>query len=98
MSDQTVKANILETLTRWKVAMGSPSKTEPRIVQFKSHAPYMLTVSTEAIRDGFYDRLNALQGQHNTFWTGAAWQTQDSTALWNFTEYEILPKIMGSLS
>jgi hypothetical protein len=99
MSDQQVKANILRTLKRWKMAMGYPTSngTGPQIVQFKAHSPYMLTVSTEAIIGGFYDRLNALQGQHNTFWTGAAWQTQDSTALWNFTEHEILPMVMAAL-
>ena len=99
MSDQQVKADILKTLKRWKMAMGYPTSngTEPQILQFKSHSPYMLTVSTEAITNGFYDKVNGLQGQHNSFWTGAAWQTQDSTALWNFTEYQILPKIMASL-
>ena len=97
--EEKVKANILTSLNRWKIAMGHGSNngTKPEIMAFKCHSPYLLTVSNKAIMDGFYDKLNALQGQRNTFWTGAAWQIQDSTALWNFTELQILPKITASL-
>lgn len=98
LSDEEVKTDILQTLSRWRKVHSGSDSTEPRILRFKSHSPYMLTVSTKAISGGFYSKVNALQGQRNTFWTGAAWQTQDSTAIWNFTEYEIIPRIMESLT
>ena len=99
ISDLQVKTNILETLQRLKIARGrgTSKRSQPQILRFKDHSPYMLTVSTDAIQDGFYDRVNMLQGQHNTYWTGAAWQTQDSTAIWNFTEHQVLPLIVASL-
>ena len=99
LTDDEVKSNILDSLQRLKTSQGGESSNGslPRIVQFTNHSPYMLTVSTEAINDGFYKRVTMLQGQHNTYWTGAAWQTQDSTAIWDFTEAQILPYIVASL-
>ena len=99
ISDDEVKSNILNTLQRLKVSNdgATNSGSPPQILRFMNHSPYMLTVSTESLNDGFYDKANMLQGQYNTYWTGAAWQTQDSTAIWNFTEYQVLPFIMASL-
>ncbi|MRI32721.1 hypothetical protein EOPP23_06935 [Endozoicomonas sp. OPT23] len=37
-----------------------------------NHSPYGLTVSTEAIRNGFYSHLNHLQGRNSTYYVGAA--------------------------
>ncbi|KAL4903074.1 hypothetical protein BDW74DRAFT_186658 [Aspergillus multicolor] len=58
---------------------------EPEIAAFASHAPETLMVSTQDVANGFYKRLYALQGQQNTFYTGYAWCTDYSTALWNYT-------------
>jgi hypothetical protein len=44
------------------------------------------------IEAGFYTKLYALQGQRSTFYTGAAWNAQDSSMLWVFTE-ALLPAI-----
>jgi hypothetical protein len=65
---------------------------------FSSHAPFNLQVSVDALKNGFYKKLYALNGQQNTFWTGAAFQTQASDALWNYSEQYILPIVLGSLS
>lgn len=99
MSDNDVREDIVATLNRWKTASNQSivSSKKPEIIAFKSHSPYFLTVPVEAIRNGFYTRLNSLQGQRDTFYTGAAWETSDSTLIWNFTESRILPKIMTSL-
>lgn len=100
LTAEEVQANIIETLSRYNQTNGGASTqnaTTPRILEFRSHNPYMLTVTPEAIAGGFYDEVNQLQGHRNTYWTGAAWQTQDSTAIWNFTELEILPRIMAEL-
>ena len=99
ISDDEVKAKIVESLATWKKDTKSSEDhvLKPEIVAFAGHNPYMLTVSVDAIQNSFYDRLNELQGKRNTFWTGAAWQTQDSSQIWSFTEREILPKVLASL-
>ena len=99
MSEHEVRADIVASLARWKKAsnQSTGSSEEPRIVAFSNHSPYFLTVSVDAIKNGFYNELNSLQGERNTYFTGAAWQTSDSTAIWSFTETQILPVIVASL-
>lgn len=98
LTDDQVKANILHSISQVRTANNYTSTETPEIVEFHSHNPYELTVCVDAIRNGFYNKVNALQGESNTYWTGAAWESHDSTAIWNFTETEILPKILSSLN
>jgi hypothetical protein len=67
---------------------------EPEFVKFKSHTPFELTVARDEIARGFYKDLYALQGHRNTWYTGAAFHTQDSSMLWNFTESYVLPDLL----
>ncbi|KAJ5160821.1 FAD/NAD(P)-binding domain-containing protein [Penicillium canariense] len=67
---------------------------EPEFVRFSSHTPFELTVSQEQIANGFYEELYALQGYRNTWYTGAAFHTQDSSMLWNFTDSTVLPALL----
>ncbi|KAI0767756.1 hypothetical protein C8Q74DRAFT_1458039 [Fomes fomentarius] len=89
-TDDAVKEHILETLARLRrsAAMNftTPETQTPEFVVFSNHSPFELTVGAEAIKRGFYRELYALQGYRNTWWTGAAWHTQDSSLLWRFTE------------
>jgi hypothetical protein len=48
-------------------------------------SPNGLRVTPENIREGFYRKLYALQGQRLTWWSGAAWTSQDSASVWQFT-------------
>jgi hypothetical protein len=61
---------------------------------FSNHTPFQMHVSGADIASGFYSQLNALQGRHNTFYNGAALQTNDSSLIWRFTE-ELLPQIVA---
>jgi hypothetical protein len=61
---------------------------------FSNHAPFQLGVTGAQIAGGYYKVLNSLQGRHNTFYTGAAFQTNDSSLIWQFTE-GLLPQIMS---
>jgi len=97
LTNEEVKEDVLATLARITTANGYPTNGTPEFVEFHNHQPFLLTVCTEAIQNGFYNQVNALQGTKNTWWTGAAWQTQDSSLIWNFTEYQILPRILQSL-
>jgi hypothetical protein len=58
-----------------------------------NHTPIQLRVPAASISKGFYADLYALQGRHNTYWTGAAWAPDDSSLLWGFTE-GILPLVL----
>lgn len=97
ISEEEVKADVLATLSKVVKANGYKAESIPEIVGFANHSPFEPMVSTEAIRNGVYDCLNKLQGKRNTWWTGATWQTQDSPLIWNWTEYNLLPKIVADL-
>jgi hypothetical protein len=62
----------------------TPEKVE--WVEFKSHTPFFEHVTGEQIQNGFYKKATALQGHRGTWYTGAAWETHDSSMIWNFTE------------
>ncbi|KAL8690615.1 MAG: hypothetical protein Q9218_003980 [Villophora microphyllina] len=57
------------------------------LIDFSSHSPYEVYVDSDQIAKGFYNKLFALQGQRNTYWTGAAFVTHSSAAIWNFTDH-----------
>jgi hypothetical protein len=91
---EKVKSEILSTIAGLVKAAGYPPAPGPAVfAAFSDHSPFEVTVSTDAIKAGFYDHVNTLQGRHQTWWTGAAWQAEDSSLIWNFTEYNILPHL-----
>lgn len=97
-SDEEVQSNISATLATLRQGLGYAAPYgEPEYIFFHAHAPFLLTVSADAIKGGFYSRLEALQGERRTFYTGAAWQTEDSSSIWNFTHAQVLPKLMDAL-
>lgn len=93
--DDQVQSNIVADIHRLRTA-GTLNTTSPEFAAFSSHTPFELTVPSDAIKAGFYRKLYALQGQRNTWYTGAAFHYHDSTALWQFTE-ALLPNITVSL-
>ncbi|EMD91998.1 hypothetical protein COCC4DRAFT_144753 [Bipolaris maydis ATCC 48331] len=54
----------------------SPSSWSPVLT-----SPFTCRSPPQDILDGFYDQVNALQGQPTSFYTGAAWRAQDSGIL-----------------
>ncbi|KAF2814808.1 uncharacterized protein BDZ99DRAFT_458785 [Mytilinidion resinicola] len=95
---EAVKSDILASIRRLKTT-GIANVTEadePQFVAFTSHTPFQLTVPADAIKSGFYSKLYALQGQKQTFYTGAAFHAYDSSLLWRLTE-DLLPKISSDL-
>jgi hypothetical protein len=93
LPDDVVKANIAADLQRIAAA-GTLPLTFGGFAAFSSHAPFEMMVSSEQIAQGFYSRLSSLQGRNDTFYTGAAFQTNDSSLIWRFTE-GLLPKIVA---
>lgn len=94
-----VQADILAKIKQLAISQNnnSTSAFEPTFVAFTAHTPFNLMVSNEAISKGFYERLYGLNGQRNTFYNGAAWQTHASNEIWAFTESYVLPRLVASL-
>ncbi|KAH8812714.1 hypothetical protein F5884DRAFT_315590 [Xylogone sp. PMI_703] len=92
--EKTVKANILAELRRLKIpGLHAPKEIEWKA--FSAHVPFFQHVTPEQIRAGFYRRANALQGHRGVWYTGAAWQAHDSSAIWSFTETLLSDIIQG---
>ena len=51
-----------------------------------AHSPFELHVDADAIREGYYKKLYALQGKGKFWYTGAAFHVHDSSSLWQFSE------------
>ncbi|KAL4933384.1 uncharacterized protein BDV17DRAFT_287054 [Aspergillus undulatus] len=98
LTNEEVQNHVVETIRLLQTENPDQYEiTEPEWVAFHSHAPYSLQVSAEDIRDGFYRKLYALQGQRNTYWTGAAFRAEDSSLLWKFSEEQVLPGLVEGL-
>ncbi|KAH8688018.1 hypothetical protein BGZ60DRAFT_363995 [Tricladium varicosporioides] len=98
MSDAQVMSYIerqIQTIQR----ANNVSITKPEWLIFESHTPFHLQVAPEAIRDGFFRNLTALQGGlgGKMFYSGAAFHTQYSTLLWRFNQGVVIPKMMRSV-
>ena len=98
ISDAEVQAEMLATVDRVRSSLGySTPKDKPVFAGFHNHSPFVLTVSTEAIKYGFYKKLLALQGKSNTWWTGATWMNQATATTWRYTEEHVLPGLLKSV-
>jgi hypothetical protein len=91
LPDLLVRQAIAADIRRMKSARTFPVVFEGFEV-FSNHAPFEMMVQPAEIAAGFYRALQGLQGRHDTFYTGAAFQTNDSSLIWRFTE-SILPQI-----
>jgi hypothetical protein len=63
---------------------------------FSNHGKMHAHVSADELRGGFLQKLYALQGPRNTWYTGAAFSAGFSTVLWEFNK-ELLPKVVEGL-
>ncbi|EED21091.1 conserved hypothetical protein [Talaromyces stipitatus ATCC 10500] len=87
LSETEVKARIAENI---QVLSGNSST--PRFLDFASHVPFKQQVPAIAVADGFYNKLNALQGYRGMHYTGNAFDASGSSSLFNFT-LQLLPNI-----
>jgi hypothetical protein len=91
LPDNVVQNDIVNSINRLSATY--PGASFGQWITFSSHAPFEMQVSSSAIANGFYSQLNALQGHKSTFYTGAAFQTNDSSLIWRFTA-ELLPQLL----
>ncbi|KAI4618704.1 hypothetical protein J4E80_005306 [Alternaria sp. BMP 0032] len=98
LSDDFVKGEMIAGIKRLQTANADKFEaTEPEFVVFTSHAPLYMQASREDIQAGIYDEMNALQGLRSTYWGGATFRAQDSSALWKFNKEIVLPMLMEGL-
>ena len=88
LSERFVRQGLSDTLARLRARGTIPADGGAAfdIVDFTSHTPYEVFVPSAQIASGFYGRLFGLQGRRNTYWTGAAFVTHSSAAIWNYTD------------
>lgn len=99
---ERVKADIINSAklstasSAGNVNSGS-NNTSPNfeVAVLSAHSPFELRVDADAIRDGYYKKLYALQGKGKFWYTGAAFHTHDSSLLWQFSEGVIARIVAG---
>ncbi|CAK4034815.1 Beta-cyclopiazonate dehydrogenase [Lecanosticta acicola] len=87
LDEADVREAVLETIDRLHAARGRQYNVSAvEFLAFGNYSPFACMANVSAIRSGFYRDLYGLQGYRNTWWSGAAWHTHDSSKLWSFTE------------
>ncbi len=93
-ADASIRANITNSVKLLASAGTYPAVELDGFDIFSNHAPFQLGVTGAQIAGGYYKVLNSLQGRNNTFYNGAAFQTNDSSLIWQFTE-GLLPQVVS---
>jgi hypothetical protein len=94
---QTTDAEIESAILSAVEALNIPGKvaSTPNFVMSSNHKPFELRASASAIANGLYKDLNAMQGEQNTWWISATFQSHDSSLIWEFAE-TLLPEIAAA--
>ena len=75
-----------------------PAATNPaaalEIRAWADHGAMHMHVDASELRSGFIQKLYALQGRRETWWTGGAFSVQFQTILWAFDDI-LLPKLLA---
>jgi hypothetical protein len=80
------QAQVVEQLARVAASAGWEGGEKTDIFAWYDHTPVKLHVSAEQIAEGFYKDLYGLQGSQSTWYTGAAWMSQASPPIWQYTQ------------
>ncbi|KAJ5910077.1 hypothetical protein N7504_004720 [Penicillium tannophilum] len=91
VTQREVEASTIAAIRKLQKA-GNYTATNPTVVEYRSHTPFKLKVTAEAIRNGFYEELYGLQGKRSTWYTGAAMVSHNTGVIWNFTN-ALLPDL-----
>ncbi|KAL8929204.1 MAG: hypothetical protein Q9208_001287 [Pyrenodesmia sp. 3 TL-2023] len=87
LSSKQIQAEVVASIKRMRAVGVLPStNATPNYAIFANHVPYSIYVPPSVIATGFYNKVFALQGRKNTYWSGAAFVTHDSSAIWKYTE------------
>ena len=89
----TLRQNIRDDLARVASAGTFPLVLES-IEILKDHTPFQMMVGARDIANGYYRTVESLQGRRSTWYHSAAFQTNNSSRLWQKSE-ALLPRIAG---
>ncbi|KAL8792807.1 MAG: hypothetical protein Q9195_004620 [Heterodermia aff. obscurata] len=81
-----VTAEIKRLQAAGTIPKATPGQPAPSFSVFSSHTPFELYLEAKDVAAGLYNRQFELQGKKNTWWTGAAFSTHDSSEIWEYTE------------
>ncbi|KAJ5501842.1 hypothetical protein N7453_006659 [Penicillium expansum] len=93
VTQREVEASTIAAIQKLQKA-GNYTTTTPTVVEYRSHTPFKLKVSADAIGNGFYEELYGLQGKRSTWYAGAAMVSHNAGVIWNFTN-ALLPNLAG---
>jgi len=93
------KAVMRKELANLAIAKAVPADTAKKVTfpKLANHAPFELHVSAKEIGDGFFEDLRQLEGERNTYWTGAAFAGHNSGLIWEWNEAVVLPAMKKEL-
>lgn len=92
LSGAEIEALVISQVNNAQVAGKVPAN--PEFVASSSHKPFLLQVSSDDIKDGFYTHLLALQGQKRTWYISATFSAHDSSQIWRYAE-SLFPAILA---
>ncbi|KAI0903561.1 FAD/NAD(P)-binding domain-containing protein [Ustulina deusta] len=95
LSQAEVEGAMRDAIKKLQKLESSATTAEPEFVAFDDHYPFHLAVSSEDIKNGFYDAMYALQGYRNTWYISSLFVI-GSSQLWNNTA-AMLPRIAAAL-
>jgi hypothetical protein len=90
------QAQAEEQLARVAASAGWQGGHKTDILAWYDHTPVKLHVSADQIAKGFYRDLYGLQSSHSTWYTGAAWMSQASPPIWQYTQSVLTKMFPGS--
>ncbi|MCJ1343173.1 hypothetical protein MMC31_001365 [Peltigera leucophlebia] len=98
---EQVKADIIKsaklsiTDISGNVSSSNSTSAKFEVTVLSAHSPFELHVDADAIREGYYKKLYALQGKGRFWYTGAAFNVHDSSSLWQFSEKVVARIVSG---
>jgi hypothetical protein len=95
-SKEKAQALVREDFARLVKAGTLPKTADPaKELEFRAwadHGAMHMNVAASELRSGFIQKLYALQGRRDTWWTGGAFSVQFQAILWAFDDV-LLPKM-----
>ncbi|KAG9764091.1 hypothetical protein KCU73_g1115, partial [Aureobasidium melanogenum] len=89
-----VESATLDTIKWLQNQINETSAVEPNFVDFQDFSPFHLEASKSDIANGFYRKMNGLQGHKNTWYIGSLFVVGTSQ-VWNNTK-NMLPEILAA--
>ena len=97
LSDEEIKRRIKRHMKETSANLYGKSWALNDFVLFKNHSPYALKVSPADIANGFYTKMDELQGKKGLYYIGAAMDTHGTFSVWSHAERLIRANFPGKV-